>query len=125
MAGERLISSTRITFPKIGPFLNSKLASFGLKTDVPKTSDGSIDEGVLQERARAGVREEQEYLKEAAGGRRSGSGESGSKAGSLLGLSESSVGGGSDEGGEDDLAKVFESMGVPEGAAKVAAAGRV
>ncbi|MNI51935.1 hypothetical protein D3C85_1195310 [compost metagenome] len=45
LAGARLISSTRIILPKIGPFLNSKSPVLVLKMGVPKTSEG-IKSGV-------------------------------------------------------------------------------
>src|ERR1044072_3919172 len=100
-----------------------------LRKGVPTTSDGSIDSGVLQEGTRAAIREEQDYIKEAAGG--SGNGGGGSSSGFLTGLGESQGGGlGSasgegSEGSEDELASVLESLSGSEKVGKIAAAGRV
>lgn len=95
--------------------------------DVPTMSDGRLDGRLLEERARAAVKEEQEYLANLIGG--DGSTfefPTGGGSGTVRGLNESGAdrGGGGGNEGSDDLEKVFQRMGLSEAASKVAAEGR-
>lgn len=103
--------------------------------DVPVMSDGRLDASLLQERARAAVREEQEYLTNLIGGDGasllgSGGGSSSAAPGTVRGLSESGpswLGGtGTGDGKNEDeaLEKAFQNLGLSESASKVAAEGR-
>lgn len=104
--------------------------------DVPVMSDGRLDSSLLEERARAAVREEQEYLTNLIGGDgasllESGGGNENPAPGTVRGLSESGsgwLGGGNSNGGgksEDEaLEGAFQRLGLSESASKVAAEGR-
>lgn len=104
--------------------------------DVPVMSDGRLDTSLLQERARAAVREEQEYLTNLIGGDgasllETGGGGNTPAPGAVRGLNESSpawMGGGSPAGGgksEDEaLEGAFQRLGLSESASKAAAEGR-
>lgn len=96
-----------------------RIIESALSRGVPTTSDGQLDRGVLEERARAEIHAEQEYL---AG--LNGSGGNGG-TGRVRGVSESSTTRATDEDGESALEKVFQRRGLSEGASKAAAAGRV
>jgi hypothetical protein len=83
--------------------------------DLPTDSDGRLDKDALEERARNKARDELEYLGVTTEEGVTGLGES------------SSNGGGSGKDKSDDvdpLAEAMEGLGMPEGAAKVAAEGR-
>lgn len=91
--------------------------------DVPTLSDGSLDRALLEERAVAAIRAEQEYLADLIGG----DGGSLEGSGRVRGVSESgsfAFGGGSSRQEDDDLEAVFQNMGLSESAAKRAAEGR-
>lgn len=100
--------------------------------DVPTLSDGRLDKSLLEERAVAAVREEQEYLANLIGGDGATLGGTGSGTGTGTGsaLAESGssflggAGGGKEGDGDDDLEAVFQKMGLNESAAKAAAEGR-
>jgi hypothetical protein len=85
-----------------------------LNKGIPTLEDGRIDEGVLQERARAEIHAEQEYLKVTG----AGSGE-----GTVRGLGESTRE--SDGESSDALKKVLQRRGLSESAAERAVAGRI
>jgi hypothetical protein len=90
-----------------------------LRGELPTDSDGKLDKGALEERARAKLREEVEYIGEASGrGKVRGAGSSGGP------LSESSNGGGSSAEEKTALQEAFEARGLSESAAKAAAEGR-
>lgn len=84
-----------------------------LNKGIPTTSGGAIDTGVLEERARAEIRAEQEYL----------AGAGGSKEGQVSTFGESSRNGGAAEA-DSNLEKVLRRRGLSESGAKVAAEGR-
>lgn len=95
-----------------------RIIESALSRGVPTDSEGKIDRSVVEERARAAVREEQDYL---AGITGKGSG-SGSGSSSVLGESRR------DDAEDKDataLERYFEKRGLSESAAKRAAEGRV
>lgn len=83
-----------------------------LNKGIPTTSSGAIDTGVLEERARAEIRAEQEYL---AG--------TGSSEGQVRTFGESIRNGNSGDA-ESNLEKVLRRRGLSESGARVAAEGR-
>jgi hypothetical protein len=97
----------------------ARVVENSLRGELPTDSDGKLDKSVLQERARAKLREEIEYIGEASGrGKVRGVG-----SGDQLHESGGSNGGGSDED-KSALQKGFEARGMTESAAKAAAEGR-
>lgn len=83
---------------------------------VPTTESGALDTAVLEERARAEIHNEQEYLGTVGG--------SGSGRVTGVGESQHNNGGGGSEEGETALEKVFRRRGLSESAAKAAVDGR-
>jgi hypothetical protein len=92
-----------------------------LSKEIPTHSDGTLDRGLVEERARAAARAELEYIGASTegGGRVNG-------VGALR--QESQLPGGKANGGgeatEDELTEAFKDIGMPEGVAKLAARGR-
>lgn len=93
-----------------------------LAVGLPTHSDGTLDRGLVQERARAKAREELEYL-----------GHGNIEEGSVSGLGESrrdsqlpggAGGGGAETATEDELVEAFKGIGMGDGVAKLAASGR-
>lgn len=102
-----------------------RIIESALSRGVPTTSDGALDRGVLEERARAEIHAEQQYVA-GLGGTPAGSGGS-VVPGTVRGLNEASRTAVTTEAaeGEAALEKVLQRRGLSEGAAKVAASGRV
>jgi hypothetical protein len=98
----------------------SRVIENSLRGELPTDGDGKLDKSALQERARAKLREEIEYIGEATGrGKVRGHGSSDSS----LAESGSGNGGGSDKD-KTALQEAFESRGMDESQAKAAAEGR-
>ena len=87
-----------------------------LTKEIPIDSDNRIDRGILEERAHAAVRAEQDYIKEFSGGS--------SKPLGVTGMGESRSAPSTQEDGKSDLEQVFGRMGLSENAAQTAAVGR-
>jgi hypothetical protein len=95
-----------------------------LSAGLPTHSDGTLDRGLVQERARNKAREELEYIGAIdEGGTVRGLGES-RRDSQLPGGGGNGGGGGGDEVTEESLTEAFQSIGMPEGVAKLAAGAR-
>lgn len=95
-----------------------------LSDGLPTHSDGTLDKGLVEERARNKARAELEYIGAISeGGTVRGLGES-RRDSQLPGGGGSGGGSGDGEGTEDELAEALGEIGVPEGVAKLAARGR-
>lgn len=110
---------------KIPAKARTRIVEAALGQDLPTRSDGSLDESVLEERARGEIRKEEEYLEALIGKPQGGVRGAGPAPGGFF--ESGRPGSNGDEPTEEDtksLVEAFKRQGMSEEAAKAAAEGR-